>query len=132
MMQFSGHGLECEIGFSMPDVEGWMHTTVSLKAPSFEGAFSCTIEVEEWKSLVRVLRKLDSAGGERADAVWANMEENIEFSFLAHPRGAMEISYRFSPDCFSLGPTLSGTFEADQTFLTRWITEAEAVLSHDH
>jgi hypothetical protein len=40
----------------------------------------------------------------------------------------LESSYKFSPNTKSLGPTLSGKFEADQTYLLGLIREAEEAL----
>ena len=61
---------------------------------------------------------------------WRNLEENIELHFTLHEPGTLEIEYKFSPENFSLGPTLSGTFEADQTFLQGWVKSAEQVLEN--
>jgi hypothetical protein len=129
-MKISGHGLDCELTFSPADNEGWMRTTVQLKVASFEGGFACTVEKEEWKSFVQALRHLESSVGKDAEASWGNMEENIEFHFILHKRGAIEAMYKFSPENFSLGPTLSGTFEADQTFLPSWARSAQQVLEN--
>jgi hypothetical protein len=129
-MKISGHGLECELELSKPDIEGWMRTAVSVKVSGFEGSFSCTIEINEWKSLVELLRDIQASIGKEAKASWSNTEENIELQFTLHVRGALEGSYRFSPDNFSLGPMLSGTFEADQTFLQSWVWSAQQVLEN--
>jgi hypothetical protein len=56
------------------------------------------------------------------------MEGNIEFRFTLHRRGVLECVYSFNPNVISLGPTLSGTFQADQTFLLGWIRQAEQAL----
>jgi hypothetical protein len=46
--------------------------------PAFEGSFRCTVEIEEWKALVRGLRELESSVGRDAQFAWTNMEDNIE------------------------------------------------------
>ncbi len=129
-MKVSGHGLESIFTFTPPDREGWMQTTVRIRAPKFEGNFSCTIEEKEWNGFIQTLRQLEASVGNDAEASWGNMEENIEFRFTLRKSGALEVAYRFSPDNFSLGPTLSGTFSADQTFLQSWVTSAEEVLEN--
>jgi hypothetical protein len=86
--------------------------------------------INEWKSFVELLRDIQASIGKEAKASWSNMEENIELQFTLHVRGALEGSYRFSPDNFSLGPILSGTFEADQTFLQSWVWSAQQVLEN--
>ncbi len=129
-MKISGHGLECEFTFSKPDNEGWMRTSVQIKVPSFEGGFLCTVEEEEWRIFIQTLRQLETSIGKEAEASWGNMEANIEFCFALHTRGTLEAEYKFSPKNFSLGPTLSGTFEADQTFLQGWIRSAQQVLEN--
>ncbi len=129
-MKIAGSGLEPEFTFSAPDNEGWMRTTVQIKVPSIEGCFVCSIEKEEWRSFVQKLHLLEASVGEDADVSWGNMEENVEFRFALHSRGTLEAAYKFSPDNFSLGPTLSGTFEADQTYLKNWIQAAQQVLEN--
>jgi hypothetical protein len=66
--------------------------------------------------------------GRDAFAAWANHEANVELRSTLHRRGTLECNDRVSPNPVSLGPTLSGTFEAEQSFLSGWIFEAEAVL----
>ena len=107
-----------------------MRTTVQIKVPTFEGGFACTVEKEEWKSFIQTLQHLESSIGNDANASWGNIEDNIEFRFTLHKRGALEAEYKFSPENFSLGPTLSGTFEADQTFLQGWLRSAQQVLEN--
>jgi hypothetical protein len=129
-MKISGHGLECEMHFSQPDNEGWMRANVQIKALAFEGSFACTVQKDEWKMFVEALRHLEASIGKDAEASWGNMEENIEFQFRLHKRGTLEGQYRFSPENFSFGPTLSGAFEADQTFLQGWVRSAQKVLEN--
>ncbi len=104
-----------------------MRTTVQITTPGFEGGFACTVEKEEWRSFVETLRHLEASIGSDIEASWGNMEENIEFQFKLHKRGNLEGQYKFSPENFGLGPTLSGGFEADQTFLQGWVQSAEQV-----
>jgi hypothetical protein len=99
-MGMDAHGLACAIRCSRPDNEGWMTTTVEVKVPSFEGKFSCTLELNEWKQFIQVLRQLNNSIGSEMEQSWANMEAN-------------------------LGPTLSGSFEADQTFVAVWLQGAQ-------
>lgn len=115
---------------SAPDDEGWMHSVVLVKVPSFEGMFRCTIEKEEWKALVDTLHELESSIGSEAQVSWNNMEDNIELKLSIERSGAVHGTYRFSPDNFSLGPVLSGSFEADQTFLREWSRSASAEPEH--
>jgi hypothetical protein len=107
-----------------------MQTAVSLKTPAFEGAFVCAVTLGEWKGFVQELRQLEASIGRDAVASWANMEANIELRFTLHRLGALECSYKFSPNPISLGPTLSGKFDADQTYLLGWIREAEEALEN--
>ena len=102
-----------------------MRTSVDIKTSAFEGAFVCAVEIREWKRLVQELRQLEASIGRDAAAAWCSMEANIEFRFTLHKLGALECVYRFSPNVISLGPTLSGKFDADQTFLLGWIRDAE-------
>jgi hypothetical protein len=129
-MKISGHGLECNLTFSEPDREGWMNTTVQIVVPAFGGNFTCTVEKQEWSSFIQTILNLIASVGKDTDASWGNMEGNIEFRFKLHARGAIEAEYKFSPENFSLGPTLSGTFEADQSFLQGWLSSAQEVLEN--
>ena len=58
------------------------------------------------------------------------MEGNIEFRFNLQRLGALNGSYKFSSNNFSLGPTLSGEFEADQTFIESWLKQAKEVVAN--
>ena len=129
-MKISCHGLECDIRPSLPDSEGWMHTAVVVKVPNFEGSFSCTVEIEEWKAFVRLLQQLESSIGSDVQLSWENMEENIRLAFSLKKAGGIKGSYKFSSDNFSLGPLLSGQFTADQSFLRQWVQSASDSTKH--
>ena len=105
-----------------------MRTSFQVKVPAFDGSFVCTVEKEEWKAFVETLRHLETSVGRDAETSWGNMEENIELQFRLYKCGTLEGQYKFSPNNFSLGPTLSGAFEADQTFLAGWVSSAQQVL----
>jgi hypothetical protein len=127
-MKISGHGLECEMHFSPPDNEGWMRTHIQLRVPAFDGGFARAVQTGEWRNLVQALRTLEASVGQDVEVSWENMEANIGFRFRLHKRGNLKARYEFSPGRISLGPTLSGTLEADQTFLPGWVRSAEQVL----
>ncbi len=129
-MEIKGHGLESNLQFAKPDFEGWMRTTVDIVVPSFEGTFSCTVEINEFKEFLGVLSDLQKSIGNDFVVTWGNMEENIEYTFNLHKLGGLSGSYKFSPNNFSLGPTLIGDFEADQTFIASWLKQAEKVIEN--
>ena len=129
-MEIKGHGLESNLQFTKPDFEGWMNTTVNVVAPSFEGSFTCTVEINEFKAFVDVLSQLKNSIGKEFEITWGNMEGNIEFRFNLQRLGALNGSYKFSSNNFSLGPTLSGEFEADQTFIESWLKQAKEVVAN--
>lgn len=126
-MNITGNGLYCGLRFSEPDIENWMRTTVSVEVPGFEGKFSCTVETGEFKAFVEVLRLLSNSIGNDFEATWGNMEGNLEFTFLLKKLGRLECRYKFSPNNLSVGPTLRGEFESDQTYLAGWLVEAESI-----
>jgi hypothetical protein len=130
-MKISGHGLECRLNFSQPDREGWMQATVQIKAPAFEGNFTCYVEKKEWQVFVGLLQHLDTSAGKEVEASWENMEANIAFQFRLYKPGNLEGQYEFCPVA-GVGPTLSGTFEADQSYLPGWIRSAQQVLESTH
>lgn len=123
-MRLVAPGLECEIALSEPDREGWMSTDVQVKTLAFEGSFVCSLIVDEWDALISTLQSLEAVFDEDASASWANMEQNIELDFELHSSGFLECTYAFSPKVVDLGPTLSGLFEADRSYLHDWIVSA--------
>jgi hypothetical protein len=128
IMKITCPGIQLELRLSAPDDEGWMHPVVLVKVPSFEGMFRCAIEKEEWKAFVRGLHDLESSIG--SEVSWNNMEDNIELRLSVDRSGAVHGAYRFSPENFSLGPVLSGSFEADQTYLREWSRSASEDPEH--
>ena len=129
-MRIAVHGLMCALTLSKPENEGWMSTAVDVEVPSFQGQFRCTIELQEWKQFIRVLQRLSDSVGKEVNESWGNMEANVEFGFTLRKLGAVEGTYKFSSDNFSLGPVLSGSFQADQTFLAAWLRDAQEVLEN--
>ena len=97
-----------------------MSALIFVSVPSFEGSFRCAIERKEFDALNQELQRLESSIGSDAKLTWGNMEENIELSISLTRSGALRGTYRFSPNSFSVGPVLSGAFEADQSFLRLW------------
>lgn len=129
-MEIRGDGLKCNLRFSKPDFEGWMRATVNVVVPSFEGSFSCTVEINEFKAFVATLTELKNSIGQEFETTWGNMEGNIEFTFTLQGLGGLVGFYKFSSNNFSLGPTLKGEFEADQTFVEQWLKQAEDVVEN--
>lgn len=123
-MNIHCQGLDFTIELGRPDSEGWMSAAVTIRVPSMSSKFTCTIESAEWEGLADTLKRLEENIGSNCSGTWANMEENIEFTFALTERGALSGTYKFSPNNFSLGPVLSGAFEADQTFIRLWATAA--------
>ena len=127
-MEINGHGLECKLQFSRPDSEGWMMTTVNIVVPNFEGRFSCTVEIKEFRGFLAKLTELKNSIGKEFETSWGNMEGNIEFRFSLQKLGGLIGTYKFSSD-INTGPTLSGEFEADQTFIEKWVKQGEKVVA---
>lgn len=130
-MQIKTHGLDLELNLSRPDAEGWMSAAVKVQVPSTTCRFHCTIEEAEWSSLVDELRRLEAAIGKGVSGSWENMEENVALTFELEAKGNLSGTYKFSPNNFSLGPVLSGSFDADQTFLKAWVAAASAETAHE-
>jgi hypothetical protein len=129
-MKITCPGIALELRLSAPDDEGWMHSRVLVKVPSFEGMFRCTIEKTEWSALVHALQAIESSIGSEAQVSWRNMEDNIELKLSIERSGAVHGTYRLSPESFDVGPILSGSFEADQTFLSEWSRSASEEPEH--
>ena len=122
-MKIAAQGLDCEIRLG-PPADDWMEAAVRIRAPGFEGAFECWIWRNDWLQLIKVLRRLQSSIGQDAVEKWATLEGNIKLEFRLTRRGALTCAFSFCRNLME-GPTLSGTFEADQTFLGGWIEQAE-------
>ena len=127
-MILKGHGLEGDFTYSPPDFEDWMRVTVRIIVPDFEGSFSCTIQTAEHREFIAILEKLKDSIGTELELTWGNMEENVSFMFSLEPLGKINVTYSFSGNNFSLGPTLTGEFESDQSFLDGWIRQARSVV----
>jgi hypothetical protein len=130
-MKISGYGLECELTCSQPDHEGWMQATVQIKVPAFGGRFTCHVENREWQAFVDVLQHLAASVGKGVEVSWENMEANIAFQFRLYKRGNLKGEYKFIPVA-DFGPTLSGTFKADQSYSPSWIRSAQQILDSTH
>ena len=107
-----------------------MRTAITVAVPGFEGAFTCTIEIDEFKYFLQLLHKLYDAIGSDCEICWSNMEANIEFSFKLDRLGRISGSYKFSLENFTIGPTLSGDFSADQAYVEGWIKQAREVIEN--
>lgn len=129
-MEINGNGLECKLQFSKPDFNGLMKTTINIVTPSLKGGFSCTMYINELKSFVDELSALNNAIGKEFGITWGNVGENIEFTINLSKLGKLTGSYKFSPNNFSLGPTLSGDFMADQTIIDSWLIHAEEIVAN--
>ncbi len=123
-MEINTHGLKCSIEITPPDNEDWMVTHIDIQVPSFAGAFTCTIQSEEYKNFINVLKQLSESNDTPISKTWGNMEDNIELSFNINHLGGLTGTYKFSSNNFSLGPTLKGDFEADQTYIKLWLKQA--------
>ncbi|WP_124553386.1 hypothetical protein [Methylophilus methylotrophus] len=123
-MKLAGHAFECEIDLSHTDSEGWMDATVKVKTHRFHGAYTCTIQKSEWLLLIETLKNLDLSVGKKTELKWWNMEENIYFKFKLSALGSLEIEYKFSPENSRVGPVLSGSFSADQSYIRTWESSA--------
>jgi hypothetical protein len=122
-MKITTQNLECTLEFGSPDSEGWMTTFVNVSTTHFKGNFKCTLLESELKDLKDKLHYLESTIGENTEISWGNIEENINLKIKLNKIGKIEGEFKFSPDNFSIGPVLSGTFEADQTYLSEWLKE---------
>jgi len=122
-------GIDCKIQFSSPDVEEWMTTEITVKVPNFEGSFTCTVQVSELDYLLELFSKLELSIGQCSSAQWSNMEENIEFKMELAKLGGLYCSYKFCPSNSEFAPTLSGHFEADQTYITHWQKQLTEIIN---
>jgi hypothetical protein len=122
-MKFKAEGLEFILEFARPDSEGWIQTSVNIKTPYFTGGFSCSILESELDNLRIMIDDLEKKIGHNAEITWGNIEDNIQLEIKLTRLGKIEGKYKFSSTTFSKGPTLSGSFEADQTYLRIWKSE---------
>ncbi len=129
-MIINGDNFECELQFSKPDNEGWMRTSVSVQVPNFSGSYSCTVEIVEFKMLIKALEELKDSIGRDHENTWGNMEANMEFGFRLQKLGKLVCSYKLSPNEFCIGPTLEGEFESDQTYIDGWLSQAQHVVDN--
>jgi hypothetical protein len=128
-MNIETNGLSLQINFSEPDVENWVHASIKVSVPNFSGSYSCTIQVDEILALRDMFINIDSQLGKEVSAQWCNMEDNIYLSLKLDKMGNIEGAYKLSSNVISIGPTLSGEFEADQSYLLKWASQLRGVTS---
>ena len=131
-MHIKTEGLDCSITLGAADNEGWMRARIEAVTPHFRGDFSCTIEIMEFKYLIKSLEQLEQSPGKNVEVTWSNMEANIELKFTQDHIGRLSGEYRLNPHAFDSGhgSELSGNFCADQTFIPIWLKQAKQVLSN--
>ena len=120
-MKINTHGLACELIIGDPDNEDWRVIKISVNVPEISYNFSCTMQTFDLKDLKNKLIKLES--GKSTEIEWTNLEENILFKLNQNSLGNIEGSYKFSSNTISVGPTLSGPFAADQSYLMSWVSQ---------
>nr|WP_320166014.1 hypothetical protein [uncultured Methylophaga sp.] len=128
-MKIETHGLNCQIEFAAPDREGWQRAKVNIAVPNFNGSFVCELQSEEIEYLRQQLLHLESQLGKEASIEWQNLEDNIFLSLKLDRQGNIEGVYKFSANVISIGPTLSGEFNADQSYLIKWANQLKGVAS---
>src|SRR5688572_15378321 len=111
-IEFNTHGLNGTLDFGEADAEGWMACQVRMRAPGFETNYACNVQRPELELLRDVLVRLMGANGKtEATAEWSLMEMGISFRLELNRLGQIKGSYEFRSN--SVGPSLSGAFEAD-------------------
>lgn len=132
-IEFTTHGLNGTLDFGKPDAGEWMSCQVRVRVPGFEANYSCNVQRSELELLRTELARLNgSVGQAEASAEWSAMEMGISLRFALNRLGQVKASYELRSR--SDGPSLSGSFEADQTHLRHWLSDLDQVLSQqaDH
>lgn len=126
-MEFHTHGLNGRLSFGEADDEGWMSCHVWMRAPGFEVNYTCNVHRQEIEILRNTLASLNCAGQDGAVGEWSTMELGISLRLEVNRLGQVKGCYELRSD--SNGPSLRGTFDADQSHLRHWMSEVERSLS---
>jgi len=114
-------GLLCELRVGGSDLEGWRRVEIVVSVPEIAVSFSCTIQTFDFEDLRDKL--IDMHNGKTSTMEWGNLEKNIFLSLEQNNLGNIVGTYKFSPNVISVGPTLSGPFSADQSYIYNWVTQ---------
>ena len=123
-MKFEMQGLFCELDIGDSDLDGWRRVKVSVNVPEISVSFFCTIQSIDFADLRDKL--IDMHNGKTSQLEWGNLEENIFLSLEQDHLGSIVGTYKFSSNVISVGPTLSGPFSADQSYVYDWVTQLNA------
>ncbi len=104
-----------------------MSCQVRIRVPGFEANYACSVQRPELELLRAELARLNgSVGRAKASMEWSAMEMGISLNFALNRLGQVKANYELRSR--SDGPSLSGTFDADQTHLRHWLSELDQVL----
>jgi hypothetical protein len=128
-MKIEAQGLNCHIELAGPDREDWQRAKVNITVPNFEGSFACELQSDEIEYLRQQLLQLEAQLGNEVEMEWQNLEDNIFLSLKLDRQGNIVGQYKFSANVISIGPTLFGEFNADQSYLLKWANELKGATS---
>ena len=124
-MIFHTHGLVGSLQFSRPNVEGWMGCTVFAQVPGITANFGCSIHRDEVQHLRDQLAAALHGTRQVEFVAWENgVSIKLDMNDMGHVAGKYE--FRSDPT----GPSLSGSFVADQTYLRPWLNQVDEILAH--
>ena len=116
-MELRTHGLALTLDFSKPDEQGWMRCYLRVQVPGFSGEFECWVWRVDWSCFVDGLVRMRKQVGKPCSANLSTTEPGIYLQLNMNRQGQIEGRYEFRNFGVSGQPSLSGTFEMDQSYL---------------
>lgn len=107
-----------------PSNDYWRTCYVAVKSYGFSADYSCSIYSPDLRKFHSDLESAVSALGR--ESVVELLQTGIRLSLKLDKCGHVEGQFEFHQ---SAGPTLTGKFDADQTYLVGWINQLEAIFS---
>jgi hypothetical protein len=126
-MELSTDGLRGSLVIGPVDQEDWYPCVVSVRADGFSGEFDCWFRGGELRQFAGDLEDAISKIGHKSTITFRALEGGVAFVIELDPKGHVEGRYEFNRDW--RGPTLSGSFTADQTHLVAWAKELRRALA---
>jgi hypothetical protein len=126
-MNLNTDGLVGTIDIGPPGREGWRQCAVAVRADGFSADYACSAREGELEEFLSRLEAALAQLGQRARISFQLLERGIRFELELGRGGHVDGKYEFCRDW--RGPSLSGSFTADQTHLRAWANELKAALA---
>ena|SRR5437879_4277887 len=127
-MELHAHGLHLRLELSEPCEEGWFTCRVEAEVPGFSGLIYCWLFSADLAAFRSELQSMLCNVGRPCSASLPETEPGLSLQLNMLDRGHIEGRYRLQNFDAPGSPTLSGSFEMDQTYLEPLLAAIERAL----